>query len=81
MHRSLHAAHTPSPSTALPSATITPGSRIRTGRKYYATGALTASKIVDSDPNSYWQSSGAAFPQWAQVDLGKLESMKDANPK
>jgi hypothetical protein len=37
-----------------------------------ATGALTASKIIDSDHNSYWQSSGAAFPQWAQVDLGKI---------
>ena len=40
-----------------------------------ASSALTgqpASKIADTDRNSYWQSSGAAFPQWAQVDLGRI---------
>jgi hypothetical protein len=31
----------------------------------YGAGAL-----VDGDPNTYWESSNNAFPQWAQVDLG-----------
>ena len=37
-----------------------------------ATSGQPASKIADADRNSYWQSSGAAFPQWARVDLGKI---------
>ncbi|QUQ67348.1 discoidin domain-containing protein [Kutzneria sp. CA-103260] len=54
---------------ARPAATMTP---TVTAAASSATGAQPASKIIDSDPNSYWQSSGSAFPQWAQVDLGKV---------
>ncbi|MFC0434903.1 discoidin domain-containing protein [Kutzneria buriramensis] len=37
-----------------------------------STDAPSAGKIADADRNSYWQSSGAAFPQWAQLDLGRI---------
>ncbi|MYS21613.1 parallel beta-helix repeat (two copies), partial [Streptomyces sp. DvalAA-14] len=30
-----------------------------------------ASNITDSDTSTYWESASGAFPQWAQVDLGK----------
>src|SRR5882757_3542076 len=64
------AASTP---TARPAATATiPSATTVAAAASSATGAQAASKIIDSDPNSYWQSSGPAFPQWAQVDLGKV---------
>ena len=55
------------PTTAALSAGTTP-----TVTASSATTGQPASKIADADQNSYWQSSGAAFPQWAQVDLGKI---------
>jgi hypothetical protein len=33
-------------------------------------GANTAAHLNDGNQDSYWQSSGSALPQWAQVDLG-----------
>ncbi len=33
--------------------------------------AHPAGRLDDGDRDSYWQSSGSALPQWAQVDLGR----------
>ncbi|CAG6394323.1 discoidin domain-containing protein [Streptomyces cocklensis] len=33
-------------------------------------GGNTADRLNDGDQNSYWESSGTALPQWAQVNLG-----------
>src|SRR4051794_39622947 len=33
-------------------------------------GDRTAGKVTDGDQNSYWESSTAKQPQWAEVDLG-----------
>ncbi|SHL39927.1 discoidin domain-containing protein [Actinacidiphila paucisporea] len=33
-------------------------------------GGNTADRLNDGDRNSYWESSGKALPQWAQVNLG-----------
>ncbi|GAA3435356.1 hypothetical protein [Kutzneria kofuensis] len=54
------------PSAPSPTAATTP-----TVTASSATTGQPAGKIADSDRNSYWQSSGAAFPQWAQVDLAR----------
>ncbi|MCK2242523.1 MULTISPECIES: discoidin domain-containing protein [unclassified Crossiella] len=35
-----------------------------------AEAAHTARALTDGDQGTYWQSAGAALPQWAQVDLG-----------
>ncbi|MBP2477108.1 hypothetical protein JOF53_005980 [Crossiella equi] len=35
-----------------------------------AEAAHTAAALTDGDQTTYWQSAGAALPQWAQVDLG-----------
>jgi hypothetical protein len=34
-------------------------------------GKNTAAHLDDGKQDSYWQSSGAKLPQWAQIDLGK----------
>jgi hypothetical protein len=34
-------------------------------------GGNTAAHLDDGDRNTYWESSGGALPQWAQVDLGR----------
>jgi hypothetical protein len=33
-------------------------------------GGFPAGNATDGDPNSYWESTNNAFPQWLQVDLG-----------
>lgn len=35
-------------------------------------GAYTAANATDGDQSTYWESAGAAFPQWVQTDLGAV---------
>jgi hypothetical protein len=44
-------------------------------------GAQTASKINDGDQNTFWESAGKTFPQWAQVDLGTVRSVDEVTLK
>ncbi len=49
------------------------GPNLATGKAASASstdGALAAGHLDDGDQNSYWQSSGSALPQWAQINLG-----------
>jgi len=36
---------------------------------------FVAANAVDGDPNTYWESTNNAFPQWFQVDLGAATSV------
>jgi hypothetical protein len=38
------------------------------------TQTYVPANAVDGDPNTYWESTDSAFPQWLQVDLGGVTS-------
>lgn len=37
--------------------------------------SFASANAVDGDPNTYWESTNSAFPQWFQVDLGSATSV------
>ncbi|MEV4311115.1 discoidin domain-containing protein [Actinocrispum sp. NPDC049592] len=43
-----------------------------------SSAAASSTNINDGNPESYWQSAGAALPQWAQLDLGRQTSISGA---
>ncbi|MFI6821106.1 discoidin domain-containing protein [Micromonospora sp. NPDC050187] len=46
----------------------------RTATASSTNAPYAAANLTDGDPNTYWESSGA-LPQWAQVDLGSVQSV------
>jgi len=62
----------PSPSTTPPA--CNPGTgNLAQGKTATASGSTqnySPGNTVDGDPNTYWESTNYAFPQWLQTDLG-----------
>ncbi|MFC6884891.1 discoidin domain-containing protein [Actinomadura yumaensis] len=57
------------PAAAAPAA----GANLAAGRSVSASGShreYPAANVNDGDRSTYWESTGDAFPQWVQVDLG-----------
>ena len=56
-----------------PAAATAAGPNLAAGKSFTAGGhsqVYTAGNAGDGNPNSYWESTNNAFPQWIQVDLG-----------
>ena len=60
------------------------GPNLATGKAASASSAdsgKTAGNLDDGNQNSYWQSSGSALPQWAQINLGSTRRIDQVQLK
>ncbi|MCM2423163.1 discoidin domain-containing protein [Streptomyces sp. RKAG293] len=46
-----------------------------------SSGGGTAGNLNDGDQSTYWEGSGSALPQWAQVDLGRSRTIDQVTLK
>jgi hypothetical protein len=46
-----------------------------------SSGGRTAGNLNDGDQSTYWEGSGSALPQWAQVDLGRSRTIDQVTLK
>lgn len=56
------------------------GTNLAIGKNVTASGQSQTygpSNVNDGNPNSYWESTNHAFPQWIQVDLGTATSINE----
>lgn len=56
------------------------GTNLSIGKNVTASGQSQTygpSNVNDGNPNSYWESTNHAFPQWIQVDLGTATSINE----
>ncbi|MET0133222.1 MAG: discoidin domain-containing protein, partial [Kibdelosporangium sp.] len=62
-------------SLAVAGIAVTAPSPFTTAAQVALASSGSPDKINDGDRDSYWQSTGTSFPQWAQIDMGRQASV------